>query len=104
MGPAAASELVGFLRLFRQLPSIDEILLSPATATVPEEPSAQIAIATALGRVLSDSSVGRVLKYLDRMPTEMRVMAVRDAAARDTAITHTPEFVRFGVEYREVIQ
>ena len=26
----------------------------------------------------------------------MRVMAVRDAAARDTAITHTPEFVRFG--------
>ena len=104
VGPAAASELVAFLRLFRQLPSIDEILLNPATATVPEEPSAQIAIATALGRVLSDSSVGRGLTYLDRMPTEMRVMAVRDAAARDTAITHTPEFVRFGVEYREVIQ
>jgi hypothetical protein len=38
------------------------------------------------------------------MPTEMRVMAMRDAAARDTAITHTPEFVRFGVENREVIQ
>ena len=87
-----------------QLPSIDEILLNPATATVPTEPSAQIAIATALGRVLSDSSVGRGLTYLDRMPTEMRVMAMRDAAARDTAITHTPEFVRFGVEYREVIQ
>jgi hypothetical protein len=38
------------------------------------------------------------------MPTEMRVMAVRDAAARDTTITHTPEFVRFGVEHREIIQ
>jgi hypothetical protein len=38
------------------------------------------------------------------MPTEMRVMAMRDAAARDTAITHTREFVRFGVDYREVIQ
>jgi hypothetical protein len=86
------------------LPSIDEILLNPATALVPTEPSAQIAIATALGRVLSDSSVARGLTYLDRMPTEMRVMAMRDAAARDTAITHTPEFVRFGVEYREVLQ
>ncbi len=104
VGSAAASELVAFLRLFRELPSIDEILLNPATASVPSEPSAQIAIATALGRVLSDSSVGRGLTYLDRMPTEMRVMAMRDAAARDTAITHTPEFVRFGVEYREVIQ
>jgi hypothetical protein len=38
------------------------------------------------------------------MPTEMRVMAIRDAAARDTAITHTQEFVRFGVECREAIQ
>ena len=34
----------------------------------------------------------------------MQVMAMRDAAARDTAITHTPEFVRFGVDYREVMQ
>ncbi len=104
VGPAAASEFVAFLLLFRQLPSIDEILLNPATAPLPAEPSAQIAIATALGRVLSDNSVGRGLTYLDRMPTEMRVMAMRDAAARDTAITHTPEFVRFGVEYREVLQ
>jgi hypothetical protein len=54
--------------------------------------------------VLSDSSVGRGIAYLERMPTEMRVMAMRDAAARDQAITYTPEFIRFGVEYREVIQ
>jgi hypothetical protein len=29
-------------------------------------------------------------------------MAVRDAAAREVAITHTPEFIQFGVEYREL--
>jgi hypothetical protein len=104
VGQGAASELIGFLRQFRQLPSIDEILLNPDTAPLPSETSAQIAIATALGRVMTDSSVARGLRYLDRMPTEMRVMAVRDAAARDTAITHTPEFVRFGVEHREILQ
>ena len=104
VGPAAASELIAFLRLFRQLPSIDEILLNPETATLPQETSAQIAIATALGRAMTDNSVARGLKYLDRMPTEMRVMAMRDAAARDTAITHTPEFVRFGVQHSEAIQ
>jgi MoxR-like ATPase len=104
VGQAAASELVAFLRLFRELPSIDEILLNPATAKVPTEPSAQIAIATALGRVLTDTSVGRGIAYLERLPTEMRVMAMRDAAARNIAITHTPDFVRFGVDYREVLQ
>jgi hypothetical protein len=30
----------------------------------------------------------------------MRVMAMRDAAARDRAITHTPEFIRFGIEHQ----
>lgn len=104
VGPAASGELVAFLRLFRQLPSIDQILLNPDTAPVPTETSAQIAIATALGRVMSDSSLPRGLKYLDRMPTEMRVMAVRDAAARDIGITHTPEFIRFGIAHSEVLQ
>jgi hypothetical protein len=52
VGPAA-TELVAFLRLFRDLPSIDEILLNPDSAPLPGEPSAQIAIATALGRVLT---------------------------------------------------
>jgi len=102
VGPAAAAELIAFLRLFRQLPSIDEILLNPETALLPAETSAQIAIATALGRAMTDNSVARGLKYLDRMPTEMRVMAMRDAAARDTAITHTPEFVRFGVQQEAI--
>jgi hypothetical protein len=104
IGPAATIELVAFLRLFRQLPSIDEILLHPDGAPLPTEPSAQIAIATALGRVLTDHSIAKGMRYLDRMPTEMRVLAVRDAAARDRAITHTPEFVRFGVEHAEVLQ
>ena len=104
VGVAAASEFVAFLRLFHQLPSVDEILLHPAGARLPSEPSAQIAIATALGRVVTDNSIGRVLTYLNRLPAEMCVMAMRDAAVRDSAITQTPEFVRFGVDHREVFQ
>jgi hypothetical protein len=34
----------------------------------------------------------------------MRVLAMRDAAVRDRAITHTPEFVQFGIEHAEVLQ
>lgn len=82
------------------MPSIDEILFNPTAAKILSEPCAQIAIATALGRVLSNISLERGITYLERMPTEMRVMAMRDAAASDADITHTPDFVRFGVEYR----
>jgi len=43
---------------------------------------------------------GKGMQYLVRMPTEMRVLAIRDAAARNRGITHTPEFVRFGLFMR----
>jgi hypothetical protein len=59
IGQAATIELVAFLRLFRQLPSIPEILLTPDSAPVPDEPSARIAIATALGRALTDHSIAK---------------------------------------------
>lgn len=72
VGQAAATELAAFLRFYSELPSIDEILLNPATAKVPSEPSAPIAIATALGKVLTDSSLARGITYLERMPAEMR--------------------------------
>jgi AAA domain (dynein-related subfamily) len=104
VGPGAATELVAFLRLFQQLPSIDEILLTPDSTPLPSEPSAQIAIATALGRVLTDSSITKGMRYLDRMQPEMKVLAIRDAARRNRAITHTPEFVCFGVQHAEVLQ
>jgi hypothetical protein len=53
---------------------------------------------------MTDHSIPKGAKYLERMPTEMRVLAMRDAAARDRAITHTHEFVRFGIDHAEVLQ
>jgi len=103
IGPGASAEFVGFLQLFRTLPSVDEIKLNPGVAPLPEDPSAQIAIATALGRIMDDQSIGRLTTYLKRMPTEMRVLAMRDAAARDRAIAHTSEFIDFGLQHAEII-
>jgi hypothetical protein len=104
LGPGAAAELIGFLRLYRDLPSIDEILLNPDKAPVPNQPSALIAIATALGRAVTAHSLAKGVRYLDRVPTEFKVLAIRDAAARDRNLTHTPEFIRFATDYAEVIQ
>ena len=92
---------MAFVRLSRALPSPDEILLHPDSAPVPAEPSAQVAIATALGRVLTDHSIAKGMRYLKRLPAEMRVLAVRDAVRRSRAITSTPEFVHFAVEHGE---
>lgn len=81
--------------MFRQLPSIDAILLNPLKAPVPEKACAQYAVASALARFATDTNFDRVCQYLHRMPAKFNVMSVRDASLREPAICHTAAYVRW---------
>jgi MoxR-like ATPase len=98
VGPAAAAELIAFLAALPAVAVDRRDSAQPGDGTASGGDLGADRNRHGAGRAMTDNSVARGLKYLDRMPTEMRVMAMRDAAARDTAITHTPEFVRFGVQ------
>ncbi len=95
VGLGAATEFSSFLEMFRQLPSIDAILLNPLQVPVPEKACAQYAVASALARCASDTNFDRICQYLDRMPTEFNVMSVRDASLREPAICHTAGYVKW---------
>jgi hypothetical protein len=103
VGDGAATEFSAFLRMFRELPSIDAILMSPTTERVPEDPGAQYAVASALARCASDLNFDRICLYLDRMPTEFRVLTVRDAMLREPAVKHTAGFTKWAVQNHHVL-
>jgi len=103
VGTAAATELSGFLRMFRALPNIDAILLNPLQEPVPENAAAQYAVASALARCASDTNFDRLCLYLNRLPTEFRVLCVRDATLRQPAIRCTAGYVRWAVENHNAI-
>lgn len=104
IGNGAAVEYYAFLQLFRNLPSIDAILLNPTSAPVPTNDIGSLfAIAAALSRRADVSNFRRVLQYLDRMPQEYGVMCVKDAVTRNTALTATSEFTTWAVQHSEVV-
>jgi hypothetical protein len=103
VGTGAATEVSAFLRTFRELPSIDAILLNPTHEPVPENAAAQYAVASALARCASDTNFDRICLYLNRLPTEFRVLCVRDATLREPAIRSTAGYVRFAVENHNVL-
>ena len=53
VGTGSATEFSAFLRMFRELPNIDAILLNPTQESVPENAAAQYAVASALASVPS---------------------------------------------------
>ena len=103
VGIGAATEFSGFLRMFRELPNIDAILMNPLQEPVPEIAAAQYAIASALARCASDTNFDRICLYLNRLPTEFRVLCARDATVREPAIRSTAGYVKFAVENHHAI-
>lgn len=103
VGSGAATEFSAFLRMFRDLPNIDTILMNPLSEPVPENAAAQYAVASALARAASDLNFDRVCLYLDRMPTEFRVLCVRDASLRVPAVRHTAAYTKWAIENHHVL-
>lgn len=103
VGSGAAGEYSAFIRLYRNLPSIDGILLNPASAIVPTEPASLYAVASAMARRANCGNLKRVIQYLDRMPQEFGVMAVKDATGRDNSLCATTEFTSWAVSHSDVV-
>ena len=103
MGTGAATEFTAFLRMFRELPNLDAIMLNPLQEPVPENAAAQYAVASALARCASDTNFDRICLYLNRLPTEFRVLCVRDATLRAPAIRFTADYTKWAVENHHTI-
>ena len=103
VGTGAATEFSAFLRTFRELPNIDAILLNPTQEPVPENAAAQYAVASALAHRASDANFDRICLYLNRLPTEFRVLCVRDATLRAPAIRSTAGYTKWAVENHHAI-
>jgi hypothetical protein len=95
IGTGAAAELSGFLRIWRQLPSIDGILMNPQTAAVPDDPATLFAVAGALARRAGDKNFDRVMTYANRMPKEWATYLVKDAIRRDADLQQTAAFIKW---------
>jgi MoxR-like ATPase len=98
VGAGAATEFSAFLKMFRELPNIDAILLNPLKEPVPDNAAAQYAVASALARSASDANFDRICLYLERMPAEFRVLCVRDASLRAPSIRHTPGYTKWAID------
>ena len=103
VGHERAVKYMAFAELFRQLPSIDAILLNPTAAPVPTAPATQYAVASALAQRADHANLGRVLQYLARLPVEFGVYAVRDATTRAPALAATAEFTAWAVAHQDVL-
>lgn len=114
VGESEAIKFGAFRLMMAHLPSLDDILLNPATAPLPPNTitvqdvagkehsysgaALGVSVATALASRCTQTNFGRVLVYTARLEKRLDVLCVRDAIRRNKSVTLTPEFTRWAVE------
>ncbi len=89
VGKGFAAEFFGFVKVWRQLPSIDGILTNPLKAIVPTEPSACFATVAALVAKVDGKNSSAIMQYLARMKEEFCVFGIIDAERRCKTFSNT---------------
>ena len=103
VGEGPAAEFCGFLKIYRELPSPDAILLAPESAVVPEQMATLYALSGALAARASQDNLGRLCAYLARLPPEYAVLCMSLAIRRDSTLQQTPAFVSWAIKYQSVL-
>lgn len=98
VGAAAAGEFLSFLRMYRDLPDLDELLENVDHAPIPDDPATLYAIATSLAIMADVNNFAKVARYAERLADggvgEVAVLLVRDAVRRDRSLYETKAFTK----------
>lgn len=104
-GEGLAAELVGFLKVCRNIPNPDTILMQPATAPVPDnsQPSELYAICGALARRATEYNAERLITYANRLPDEFSVLLVNDAQALCPKMTNCRAYIDWSIAHNDIL-
>jgi len=101
-GEGFASELVPFIRVFRDLPDRDEVFMRPETAPVPNEPAAKYAAATMLAYSVGHNTMDAMIQYGSRLGKEFEVLMIKDATGRDKTLYNNRETIKWFSDNKDV--
>lgn len=103
VGESEAGEFQAYLGVWKDLPSVEQIKLSPDSTPIPDKAATLFAITGALAQATTKDVYPRFKQYIDRMDAEWQIVYTKDAMVHDRSITTTKEFQQFAVKHSHLL-
>ncbi len=103
IGMAAATEFMGFLKIWRDLPTVESIIADPEKVQVPSDPATLYALSEALGAKTTSNNIENIVQYALRMPVEFSVLLLRTAVCQDQSLVNSPAFASWAQKNSHVL-
>lgn len=99
IGETAAVDFLGFQRVIKNLPNMQQIVLEPMKAKVPEELASLYATVSALVDQVTVETFEAIAKYGSRLPKEFYSLLMRGVVKRDPDFAETTTYINWTVEH-----
>ena len=102
VGDGPAGEYLAFKAVYNDLIDFNDIITKPTTAKISDDTSVLYAT---VGLIVTNTDKGnfpKVVKYIQRMPPEYQVVAMRDLAAKDRSILQEKPFTEWAAANADV--
>lgn len=103
VGKGGATELMGFVRIRKQLPDIEQILDDPLAVELPKDPAVLSATCEMVGRSVGSEHADTVIRFADRLPDEFGVLLMREAVRNCGEIMQSDHFAGWSARNAHVL-
>jgi len=103
LSEGVARTFVGYCQVYKDLPTIDQIIAHPETLAVPDEPSVLWALTGCIGNNATEGNLDSLIKYVSRISErEFQAITCLEISRRNKLLTKTKAFrdwvIKSGVE------
>jgi hypothetical protein len=102
-GEAYATEFLGFIQVWQELPDVNQVLADPMGSPVPDSVAARYAVCGALARKASQQTIQAITRYAGRLPVEFGVVLVADAARLSPEVCRTRAYVQWQADHDAIL-
>lgn len=103
IGESTGSMFQGYLKIYRQLQTPEEIIMNPLKARVDEDPGVLYATMTGLASRASEANFDSLMQYVERCPADFQILCLRDVTARNRQLLTTAVFNKWAARYASVL-
>lgn len=103
IGEGQTTELLAFIALADELPTVEEILKNPGRAKMPTKIDALFSISTTLAMCAVEKTFPLMMTYVERMTKEFQCLFIRDSCRRLPALAETPTFSKWIVQNESLL-
>lgn len=82
VGKAAATEFIAYLKVFKNVPTMDQIIADPKTVTIPTEPSTLYAVSYMISTLCSVKTIDKCMQVVHRLPKEFQMITMINLGTR----------------------